>query len=107
MLELKLIIDYIQLNQAEAVGLEVGVCRDEHQQASPQVIVKIYFFVSVVVHSYFCLRSIKDADVLSEQVMIIILPYYQRINNLEEAVIISLIFNSVIDEFCAFLDISR
>ena len=88
-------------NQAEAVGLEVRVCRDEHQQASPQVIVKIYFCVC----SCICLRSIKYADVLSEQVMII-LPYYQRIYNLE-ADIISLIFNSVIDEFCVLLDISR
>ena len=92
------------INQAEAVGLEVRVCRDEHQQASPQVMWR-YIFVFVVVYSYFCLRSIKYADVLSEQVMII-LPYYQRIYNLE-ADIISLIFNSVINEFCVFLDISR
>ena len=30
-------------NQAEAVRLKVRVCGDEHQQASPQVIVVMYF----------------------------------------------------------------
>ena len=36
----------------------------------------------------------------------IILPFYQRIYN-PEAYIISLMMNSVIDDLCAFLDISR